>query len=126
MIMQHHIIICGFLTLAFAGPAAANGRADVAACRAMKAALVPRQAEIAELADRRAASAALVEERGEVWEEAEIHRLVSPSLARTADELKAGFENARGQLARDDLALQSAAAAFNADIASYNTRCTGG
>lgn len=125
-LMLRHIIVHGFLALALALPAAANGRVDVAACKAMRAALVPRQAEIAELTDRRAASAALVEDRGEAWEDAEIHRLVSPSLAGTADELKAGFEHARGQLARDDLALQSAVSAFNADVAGYNSRCTRG
>jgi hypothetical protein len=124
--MLHQRIVFGYLALALAGPAAASGKVDLAACRAMQAALVPRQAEIEELAARRAASAARAEEKGEAWEEAEIHRLVSPSLSKTADELKAGFEHAAEDVARDDLALQSAVSAFNADVAAYNTRCTRG
>jgi len=125
-LMWRYLIICGYLALSAASPAAANGKADVAACKAMQATLGPREAEIAELTQRRAASAAQAEELGAAWEDAEIHRLVSPSFAKAADELKASFESAKGQLARDDLALRSAVSAFNTDVAAYNTRCTKG
>lgn len=124
--MLRHLIVCGLLALAFAGPAAANGKVDVAACKAMQATLAPRQAEIAELTGKRAASATRVEEAGAAWEDAEVHRLVSPSLAKAADELNASFERAKGQLARDDLALLSAVSAFNADVDAFNTRCAKG
>jgi hypothetical protein len=124
--MLRHIVASGFIVLAIAGPAAANGKVDVAACKAMQAALVPRQAEIAKLTENRAAAATEAEDTGLAWEDAEIHRLVSPAFAKTADDLKASYESAKEQLARDDLALQSAAAAFNSDVATFNTRCVKG
>lgn len=124
--MLRSMIVYGFLALVIAGPAAANGKVDVAACKAMQATLAPRQAEIAELTEKRAASATHAEDTGAAWEDAEIHRMVSPAFAKTADELKVSYEEAKGQLARDELALQSAVSAFNADVAAFNTRCTKG
>ena len=126
VLMLRYIIASGLIALAIAGPAAANGKVDIAACKAMQAALVPRQAEIAKLTEKRAASAVLAEDTGAAWEDAEVHRLVSPALAKAADELKASYESAKEQLARDDLALQSAASAFNTDVATFNTRCVKG
>lgn len=122
--MKRRIIVFGCLVLAVAGPAAANGKVDVAACKAMQATLAPRQAEIAELTEKRAASVIQAEDLSVAWEDAEIHRLVSQSFAKAADELKASFEQAKGQLARDELALQSAVSAFNANVDAYNMRCT--
>ncbi len=122
--MLRPLMVYGFLALASAAPAAANGKVDVAACKAMQGTLAPRQAEIAELTEKRAASVVQTEDLGVAWEDAETHRLVSPSFAKAADELKASFEQAKGQLARDELALQSAVSAFNADVDAYNTRCT--
>lgn len=108
---------------ALAGPAFANGKADTA-CKAMQASLVPRQADIDVLHARRDASAEAVELAGQAWEDAEIHRLVSARHAEAADREKLAYEEARKQLARDELALQSTLKQFNTDVAAFNARCT--
>jgi hypothetical protein len=122
--MMRSAISFGFLAMVLAGPALANGAVDVAACRAMKATLAPRQAEISELTEQREASALLAEEAGIAWEDAEIHRLVSAAHAATADRELAAYDAAKKKFARDELALQSAVKQFNADVAVYNTRCS--
>ncbi len=110
--------------MVLAGPALANGKVDVAACKAMQATLAPRQAEISELTEQREAAARRAEEAGMAWEDAEIHRLVSAAHAATADRELAAYDAAKKQFARDELALQSAVQQFNADVAVYNTRCS--
>ena len=122
--MMRCAVSFGFLALVLAGPALANGKVDVAACKAMKATLAPRQAEISELTNQREASALRAEETGIAWEDAEIHRLVSAAHAATADRELAAYDAAKKKFARDELALQSAVKQFNADVAVYNTRCS--
>jgi len=121
--MMRNALSFGFLTLALAGPALANGTVDAAACKAMQATLAPRQAEISELTEQREASALRAEEAGIAWEDAEIHRLVSAGHAATADRERAAYDAAKKQVARDELALQSAVKQFNTDVSVYNTRC---
>ncbi len=111
------------LATAFTGTAAANASADTGACKAMQAALVPRQEELAELTKQRDASAVLVEESGLAWEDVEIHRLVSARHAADADREKAVYEAARQKLARDEMALQSTLKQYNTDVAVFNGRC---
>ena len=122
--MMRCAVSFGFLALVLAGPALANGKVDVAACKAMQATLAPRQAEISELTEQREASALRAEEAGIAWEDAEIHRLVSAAHGATADRELAAYDAAKKQFARDELALQSAVQQFNADVANYNTRCS--
>lgn len=110
--------------MVLAGPALANGKVDVAACKAMQAALAPRQAEMSELIGQRGASALRAEEAGIAWEDAEIHRLVSAEHAATADRELAAYDAAKKTFARDEIALQSAVKQFNADVGAYNTRCS--
>ncbi|MFN4224782.1 MAG: hypothetical protein ACK4HR_00590 [Hyphomonas sp.] len=118
-ILISSILFAGML----AGPALANGKADPA-CVAMQASLKPRQQEIDTLVARRGASAEAVEITGQAWEDAEVHRLVSAPHAATADRAKSAYEEAKKQLARDELVLQSALAQFNTDVAAFNARCT--
>ena len=122
--MLRNMFILGAFAFALAGPAMANGKTDVAACKAMQATLVPRQAEIDDLVSHRDASAVAIEDAGVVWEDVEIHRLVSKSQADAADAGKAAYEAARQQLARDEMALQAALKQFNADVAMFNARCS--
>ena len=122
--MMRSAISFGFLAMVLAGPAFANGKVDVAACKAMQAALAPREAEISQLAGQRGASALRAEEAGIAWEDAEIHRLVSAAHAATADRERAAYDAARKQFASDELALQSAVQQFNTDVSAYNTRCS--
>ncbi len=118
--MMRQILAIGLVSMALAAPAHAS---DIAACKAMKATLAPREAEISELTAKRDASAELVETTGEAWEDVEIHRLVSKGHADKADAGKATYEDARRQLARDEMALQATLKQFNTDVAVYNGRC---
>lgn len=108
---------------ALAGPALANGKSDPA-CTAMQASLKPRQQEIETLQQRRDTSAGFVETAGMRWDDLEVHRLVSARHAEVADREKLAYEEARKQLASDELALQSALKQYNFDIAAFNARCT--
>jgi len=110
--------------MVLAGPALANGKADVASCKAMQATLAPREAEISELTEQREAAALRAEEAGIAWEDAEIHRLVSVAHAATADRELAAYDAAKKKFARDELALRSAVLQFNTDVAVYNARCS--
>lgn len=111
------------LATALTGMAPALASTDAAACKAMQAALVPRQEDLAELSATRDASALRVEETGLAWEDLEIHRLISERHAAEADRQNAIYEAARQKLARDEMALQSSLKQFNADVAVYNGRC---
>lgn len=121
--MIRTLIALALCASAAAGPALANGKADPA-CKAMQATLVPRQADIDVLHAQRDASAEAVELAGQAWEDAEIHRLVSARHAEAADREKLAYEDARKQLARDEMALQSTLKQYNADVAMFNARCT--
>lgn len=121
--MVRQVISAGFLIMALADQAHAMGSGDLAACKAMRATFAPRQAEIAGLTEQREASALRVDDAGTGWEDAETHRLVSAAHAASADLELAAFEAARKQLAREELALQSAVTQFNADVSAYNIRC---
>ncbi len=122
--MLHHKFIAALLALSLAGPALANGKPDLKACKAMQETIAPREAEISDLTAKRDASSALVEETGIRWEDAEIHRLVSESHAETADRERAAYDAARRQVARDELALQSTVQQFNTDVSAFNSRCS--
>ncbi len=79
--MMRCAVSFGFLALVLAGPALANGKVDVAACKAMQATLAPRQAEISELTEQREASALRAEEAGIAWEDSnrsDTSRVVRP------------------------------------------------
>ncbi|MEQ9506399.1 MAG: hypothetical protein RLO80_09000 [Hyphomonas sp.] len=119
--MMRHFLALGLVSLALAAPAHAS---DAAACKAMKAALAPREAEISDLKAKRDASAELTETAGEAWDEVEVHRLMSSGHAAQADSGKAAYEEARRQLARDEMALQATLKQYNADVAVFNARCT--
>lgn len=118
--MMRHILAIGLVSLALAAPAHAS---DAAACKAMKAALAPRAVEVADLKAKRDASAELTEVAGEAWDEVEVHRLMSSGHAAQADSGKAAYEDARRQLARDEMALQATLKQYNSDVAVYNARC---
>ena len=118
--MMRHILAIGLVLLALAAPAHAG---DAAACKAMKAALAPRAVEVADLKAKRDASAELTEVAGEAWDEMEVHRLMSSGHAAQADSGKAAYEDARRQLARDEMALQATLKQYNSDVAVYNARC---
>ena len=122
--MTIRLLALALLAAAFSGPAFANGKADAAACKAMQAALKPRQQEVDTLLAQRDASAESVEVTGEAWDDAETMRLASAAHASAADTTKAAYEEARQQLAKDELALQSVLKQYNADITTFNTRCT--
>lgn len=121
--MKHLILLAALLAAAPGAPAYANGKGD-AACRAMQAGFAPRQQELADMTARRDAAAESVEISGEAWEEAEIHRLVSPAHAATADARSNEYLEARKALAREETALQATLKQFNADVAAFNARCT--
>jgi hypothetical protein len=97
--------------------------ADVKRCNAMAATMAPKKAEIETLQAKRDEMAMGVEQLGEVWEDAEIHRLASPALAANADETKVAYQEARQKLMATEYALQALARQFNQDIASYNQSC---
>lgn len=118
--MMRHILAIGLVSLALAAPAHAS---DAAACKAMKAALAPRAVEVADLKAKRDASAELTEVAGADWDEVEVHRLMSSGHAAQADNGKAAYEDARRQLARDEMALQATLKQYNSDVAVYNARC---
>jgi hypothetical protein len=122
--MLRNLLILTVFTATLANPAVAAGKTDLASCKAMQAALAPRQTTINDLVAQRDASAAAVEEAGQAWEDVEIHRLVSKGHAEAADAGKAAYETAREQLARDETALQDTLQQFNADVAAFNARCT--
>ncbi|MBA4337432.1 MAG: hypothetical protein C0421_01125 [Hyphomonas sp.] len=122
--MMRCAISFGLLAMVLAGPALANGKVDVASCKAMQATLAPREAEISELTGQREAAALRAEEAGIAWEDAEIHRLVSAAHAATADRELAAYDAAKKKFARDELALRSAVLQFNTDVAVYNARCS--
>jgi hypothetical protein len=89
----------------------------------MAATMAPKKAEIETLQAKRDEMAMGVEQLGEVWEDAEIHRLASPALAAKADEIKVAYQEARQKLMATEYALQALARQFNRDIASYNQSC---
>jgi hypothetical protein len=122
--MLRTFLILTAFTAALASPAMAAGKTDLATCKAMQAALAPRQTGINDLVARRDASAAVLEEAGQAWEDVEIHRLVSKGHAEAADAGKAAYEAARAQLDQDETALQETLQQFNADVAAFNARCT--
>lgn len=122
--MMRYTLTTLFLAAAITGMAPAYASSGTSACKALQAALVPRQAELTELTEVRDASAARVEEAGQAWEDVEIHRLVSDRHAAEADQTKAVYEDARQKLARDEMALQSTLKQFNTDVAVFNGRCT--
>ncbi len=122
--MRRHTFILALLFASLTGPALANTKLDADACRAMQATIAPREAEIAKLTEQRAASAITAEDAGVNWEDAEIHRLVSAAHAAAADRERAEYETAKQAFAKDDLALQSAVRAFNADVSVFNARCS--
>ncbi|MFN7055978.1 hypothetical protein [Hyphomonas sp.] len=122
-----HLRILALAAALLAGPVAAaqaNGAQDAALCRTMSATLAPRQAEIRALTSDRDAAATAAEDLGDVWEEAETHRLVSAARAREADAARTAYDEARQLLARRELALQSAVRQYNTDIEAFNARCT--
>jgi hypothetical protein len=119
--MMRHFLAFGLVSLVLAAPAHAS---DVAACKAMKAALAPREAEISDLKAQRDASAELTETKGEAWDDVEVHRLSSSGHAAEADSAKSAYEEARRQLARDEMALQATLRQYNSDVAVFNARCT--
>lgn len=90
----------------------------------MAATLVPRKAEIDAAQAARDAALASVDARGELWEEAEVYRLVSAGHAEAADRARADYDEARKTLARHDMALQANVRAFNDDTDRYNSLCT--
>lgn len=109
-----------------AGPvAAAQARSaqDAELCRVMSATLAPRQAEIVTLTAERDTATEAVEDSGDAWEEAETHRLVSAAQARSADEARAAYDDARQVLARREMALQSTLRQYNTDVEAFNARC---
>lgn len=122
--MLRHTFITALLAFSITGPALANGKPDIQACKAMQATIAPREAEIAELTGKRDTSALLAEDAGVRWEDAEIHRLVSAAHAATAERERAAYDAARQQFARDELALQSAVKQFNTDVSIFNARCS--
>lgn len=122
--MLRTLFTLGVFAVVLAAPAQANGKTDVAACKAMQATLVPRQTEITGLTERRDASAIAVEAAGEAWEDVEIHRLISDAHAAAADSAKAAYTSARQQLARDEMALQATVKQFNTDVSVFNARCS--
>ena len=122
--MLRNFLILTAVTAALASPAMAAGKSDLATCKTMQAALVPRQTGINDLVAQRDASAVALEEAGQAWEDVEIHRLVSKGHAAAADAGKAAYEAAREQLDRDETALQERLQQFNPDVAAFNARCT--
>ncbi len=118
--------LCGlvFVGVLLGAPAFANAQ-NAEACRAMAATIAPRQAEIDEIKAVRDAAAAKVETSGANWEDAEIHRLVSPAFAKEADGARAAYEDARKVLARHEMALQATVTAFNEDTERFNKLCAG-
>jgi len=106
-----------------AAVAEANGASDVRACKAMAAAMGPRQAEITKLTASRDEAAEAVETTGEAWEDSEIHRRASSGHAATADMAKAAYDDATKRLAREEMALQATVAEFNKDVSVFNSRC---
>lgn len=103
--------------------AAANGAIDPASCHRLASEIERQHAGIAELQEARDAAALAAEDAGEVWEELEIHRLVSAAHAARADAGKAAFEAERATFTEREATLQAAVAALNADIRAFNARC---
>lgn len=101
----------------------ANGTSHLKACKALAATLAPKQADIAKMTSTRDETAATVEASGEAWEDAEIHRHASAGHATKADQTKAAYEDAKNQLARQELALQATVRQYNDDISAFNSQC---
>lgn len=117
------LLLSVVLMTGFASAASANGATDVKACKAMAATLTPKQSDIAEMTQTRDAAASTVETTGEIWEEAETHRLMSAGHAAEADKAKAAYESAKQTLARREMSLQASVSQYNDDILAYNSRC---
>jgi len=123
MHMNRQTLALGILVFAAAGHAQAAETRDAKACRALQAAIAPKQAGIADLTEARDASVELAETAGQAWDDVEILRLVSKAHAEAADREKALYEAAREKLASDELALQDAVQEFNAEVSKFNARC---
>lgn len=111
-----------FIGIALATSAHANAQ-TVEACRAMAATIAPRQAEVDALVVLRDETAAWVEAQGDVWEDAETHRLISTRHAAAANAARASYDDARKALARQEMALQATVRSFNYDLERFNRIC---
>lgn len=117
-------IIAAVLLAVPSGAALANGNKDPGRCRALAAALSPKQTQILEMQKVRDEAAADVERTGELWEDAETLRRASRQHAEAADMARTGYDEARQTLADHELALQSAVGNYNEEVAVFNRSCT--
>lgn len=121
--MFRSILITTALLAAPAFTASASADGQLKACQAMAATLAPKQAEIGEMKEKRDALAVVVETTGEAWQDAEVHRLVSPAMAQEATKAEATYGAKKRELVQIEAGMQSALAQFNRDVADYNAVC---
>lgn len=104
-------------------PASALTPQQAAKCQAMAQSIEAKTAQINKATAERAALAEVAEAKGEAWEEAEVHRLVSPDHARAADAAKADYDAAKQAFARADMALKGQARMHEQNVAAFNAQC---
>ena len=121
--MIRSIFISAILLAAPVSTASALSADQVEACQALSATLAPKQAEIIEMKDARDALVVVVETQGEAWQEAEVHRLVSPSLAKKADAAQSDYSAKKRELTQIEHGIQAALSQYNRDVADYNKVC---
>lgn len=123
MLLIRPLMLAVFILVAHAAAADANGASDMKTCKAMAATLPPKQADITRMTATRDAAAETVETSGEAWEDAETHRLASPSHAAAADTARAAYDEATQQLSRQETTLQAAVGQYNDEVSIFNSRC---
>ncbi|MEM1146982.1 MAG: hypothetical protein AAF582_09640 [Pseudomonadota bacterium] len=97
--------------------------ASALSCAQEAANLQDRQSQLIDIANERQTLVDQVEAAGDVWEDVEIHRLMSASHAATADQAKAEYEALKADLMQQENALQAQAASLNDEVAVYTARC---
>ena len=111
--------------IALAMPAGALTAQEASQCSTMASSFQVRQTEVVDLQTRQAELAAEAERLGEDWELKEEIRNFSAENAAAADEARIAYETARADAMLVTSDLRSKAQMLNADIAHFNTRCTG-
>ncbi|MEM9842046.1 MAG: hypothetical protein AAF767_05325, partial [Pseudomonadota bacterium] len=76
--------------------------ASALSCAQEAANLQDRQSQLIDIANERQTLVDQVEAAGDVWEDVEIHRLVSASHAATADQAKAEYEALKADLVQQE------------------------
>lgn len=121
--MKLKLISISVLAASAIMPAQALTQAEVKRCNAMAASFAAKKAEITKAKSGLDEKVALVEEAGERWEAAEELKLASARNAKIASDAKAEWQGLKGEVLKEQMALQSKVQMLNNDVASFNKSC---